>query len=139
MLPAFVLDTSVIIKWFRQEEILAAQALELRSSYLEGRIAIAIPSLLAYELANVLRYKADLSTSQVEEAVQSLFDLGLNWVLPSAEIMRLAVSLARKYEITVYDATFIALAELLKATFVTADRQLISKVKSLPFVHLLGE
>ncbi|MGQ9626805.1 MAG: type II toxin-antitoxin system VapC family toxin [Anaerolineae bacterium] len=53
--------------------------------------------------------------------------------------LRLAVSLARKYEITVYDATFIALAELLKATFVTADKQLTSMVTPLPFVHLLGE
>jgi hypothetical protein len=30
-----VLDTSVILKWFRQEEVLADQALALRDAYLE--------------------------------------------------------------------------------------------------------
>ena len=29
-------DTSVIIKWFRQGEILGGQALALRAAYLEG-------------------------------------------------------------------------------------------------------
>ena len=34
-----VLDTSVVIKWFRQGEVLAGQALQLRDDYLDGRIA----------------------------------------------------------------------------------------------------
>jgi hypothetical protein len=33
-----VLDTSVVIKWFRQGEVLASQALALRDAYLDGRI-----------------------------------------------------------------------------------------------------
>ena len=56
-------DTSVIIKWFRQGEILAGEALAVRAAYLEGRIQLSVPSLVAYELANVLRYKGDLTMS----------------------------------------------------------------------------
>jgi predicted nucleic acid-binding protein len=66
-----VLDTSVILKWFRQEEILADQALRLRQAYLAGQVTISVPTLLAYELANVLRYKRELTTEQVQQAVQS--------------------------------------------------------------------
>jgi predicted nucleic acid-binding protein len=134
-----VLDTSVVIKWFRQGEVLAGQALSLRDAYLDGRVGVSVPSLLAYELANVLRYKNDLTTEQVQEAVQSLFDMGLGWVLPSGAVMRRAVEMARVYETTVYDAAFAALAESLSATFVTADERLVRRLEALPFVRFLGE
>jgi predicted nucleic acid-binding protein len=132
-------DTSVVIKWFRQGEILAGQALALRTAYLEGRIEVVVPTLLAYELANVLRYKEDLTTAQVEDAVQSLFDMGLEWVPPLATVLRRATQLARTSGTTVYDATFAALAERLEATFVTADRRLTQRLAALPFVQLLEE
>ena len=47
-------DSSVVIKWFRQGENLAEQALALRTGYLDGRIQLSVPTLLAYELTNVL-------------------------------------------------------------------------------------
>jgi predicted nucleic acid-binding protein len=134
-----VLDTSVLIKWFRQGEVLAEQALALRVAYLTGRITIMLPSLLAYELANVLRYKKDLSTEQVQAAVRSLFDMQMIWMLPSAEVMEQAIEIARTHETTVYDATFAALAGALGATLVTADERLARKLGLLPFVRFLGE
>ena len=134
-----VLDTSVVIKWFRQGEVLADQALSLRDAYLDGRIGVSVPSLLAYELANVLRYKNDLTTEHVQEAVQSLFDMGLEWILPSGAVMRRAVEMAHAYGTTVYDAAFAALAESLSATFVTADEGLVRRLEALPFVRFLGE
>lgn len=136
---AVVLDTSVVIKWFRQGEVLADQALALRDAYLDGQIVVSVPSLLAYELTNMLRYKEDLTTDQVQEAVQSLFDMRLEWVLPSSAVMRRAVEMARAYETTIYDATFAALAESLNATFVTADERLVRCLEALPFVRFLGE
>lgn len=133
-----VLDTSVIIKWFRQREVLASQALALREAYLGGQILVSVPSLLAYELANVLRYKQDLTTAQVEDAVQSLFDMWLGWVSPSATMMRQAVNIAREWDITVYDAAFVALAESRNAIFITADEHLARRLEDLPFVRYLG-
>ncbi len=56
---------------------------------------VTLPSLLVYELANILRYKADLSTEQVQTALASLFDMDLTWVLPSSAMMERAVELAR--------------------------------------------
>jgi predicted nucleic acid-binding protein len=132
-------DTSVVIKWFRQGEILADQALALRTAYLDGQVQISVPSLLAYELTNVLRYKDDLTTAQVEEAIQSLFDMGMDWVPPSTVLMRRATVIARASEATVYDAAFVALAESLEATFVTADEELVRRLAGWPFVHFLGD
>ena len=133
-----VLDTSVIIKWFRQGEVLASHALALRDAYLEGQIVVLVPSLLAYELANVLRYKNDLTTVQIEDAVQSLFDMGLEWIPPSATVMRRAVVIARECDTTVYDAAFVALAETLNATFLTADEKLTRRLMAFPSVRFLG-
>jgi predicted nucleic acid-binding protein len=134
-----VLDTSVVIKWFRQGENLATPALALRTGYLDGRIQFSVPTLLAYELTNVLRYKEDLATGQVEEAVQSLFDMGLAWISPSAATMRRAAVIARESDATVYDTTFAALAESLQATFVTADERLVHHLTAWPFVRFLGD
>ena len=132
-------DTSVVIKWYRQGEILAGQALALRAAHLDDHIQVSVPALLAYELTNVLRYKDDLTTVQVEEAVQSLFDMGLEWVPPSAAVMRRAAAIARESGATVYDATFAALAESLQAIFVTADEHLVRRLTAWPMVHFLGD
>ena len=134
-----VLDTSVIIKWYRQGEVLAQQALVLRTAYLAGAATISVPSLLIYEVTNVLRYKNDLSTDQVKEAVQSLFDMDLEITSPSLLLVDQAIELARTYNITVYDATFVALAEVLSATFVTADERLVQRLADKSFAHFLDE
>jgi predicted nucleic acid-binding protein len=134
-----ILDTSVVIKWYRQGEVLAQQALVLRAAYLAGQAAVTVPSLLVYELTNVLRYKGDLSTNQVREAVQSLFDMNLYIIPPSLPVIHQAVDLARTYDTTLYDAAFIALAQELSAIFVTADERLMKRLTNLAFVHFLDE
>jgi predicted nucleic acid-binding protein len=132
-------DTSVVIKWFRQGEVLAEQALALRAAYLDGQLQLSVPSLLAYELTNVLRYKDDLTTAQVEEAVQSLVDMGLESAPPTSILMRRAAVIAHAADATVYDATFAALAESLEATFVTADERLARRLADWPYVLFLGD
>jgi len=139
MTPALVLDTSVVIKWFHQEEILAGRALALRSSFLDGRIRIAAPTLLAYELANVLGSKGDLTAENVQEAVQSLFDMDLDWEPPTPGLLRRAVAVARDLDLSVYEGSFAALAEAIGAQFVTADERLARRLAALPFVSYLGE
>ena len=134
-----VLDTSVIIKWFRQGEVLADRALALRDVYLEGQVVLAVPSLVAYELSNVLRFKRDLATEDVQAAVESLYEMGLEWIPPSSATICRAVELARLCETTVYDATFAALGETLNATFVTADGRLVRQFAGLPHVRFLGD
>jgi predicted nucleic acid-binding protein len=139
MMLRLVLDTSVVLKWVRQEEILAEQALDILNSYLEGRSRVIVPTLLAYEVANVLRYKNELTTAHLEAAIQSLFDLGLEWIAVSSDTIRRSVNLARAYDTSVYDAVFAALAESTGATLITADARLVQRLEGLSFVVFLGE
>jgi len=130
-----VLDSSVVLKWFRKDEIWRDLALQMRQTYLNGYMLIYVPDLLIYEIANVLRYKPDLTDQQVQEALDSLYDLHIKIIEISQEIIKGAIRLAYSYSITVYDAAFMALAESLKAPFVTADEKLSEKLADVPYVQ----
>lgn len=130
-----VLDSSVVLKWFRKDEIWRDSALQMRQIYLDGHMLIYVPDLLIYEIANVLRYKPDLTNQQVQEVLDSLYDLHIKIVEISQEMIKGAIRLAYSYGITVYDAAFMALAESLKVPFVTADEKLSKKLSDVPYVQ----
>lgn len=135
---AYVLDSSVIIKWFSEEEDTDI-ALTLREAHIEGTAIITVPDLVLYEVANALRYNENLQERDVIEAIESLIKLGIEVVVPTKEMIAEAVSLAFKQNITFYDACFVALAKILQFTCITADNDLYQKVKSLGRVCLLKE
>jgi predicted nucleic acid-binding protein len=139
---SLVLDTSVVIKWFRTRnggEVLQEQALELRRAYLDGRLLIYVPDLLIYEMANALRYKPDMNESKVQQALQSLFGMGIVIERIDPEVIGGAVDIAYFYGVTVYDAVFVALAGQLQAGLVTADGELAQKLHSIPYIHHLAD
>ena len=134
----FVLDSSVVIKWFSEEEN-TAEALIFREKHIQGEIEVVEPDLILYEVANVLRYNKSINENDVKAAVDSLIALGIDIIVPTKEVTDEAVSLAFQYGLTVYDAYFIALAKVLCFIFITADEKLHQKVKKLPLVHLLKD
>ena len=136
---AVVLDASVVVKWFRQEESLGNLAVALRDAYTSGALRIAVPTLLANEVANVLCCQQDRTTSQVQEELESLFSMELVWRAPAPMLMCRAVELARRYGITAYDATYLAVSEVELAPFVTADERLLRKLTGFPLVRFLGD
>jgi predicted nucleic acid-binding protein len=71
----------------------------------------------------------------VQEALDSLYNLNIKIIEISQEIIKGAIRLAYSYGITVYDAAFMALAESLKAPFVTADEKLSEKLADVPYVQ----
>lgn len=134
-----VLDTSVVIKWFhhRAEEATEA-ALALRGAYLNGLVEVAVPDLSIYEFANALKSKAGLTAADTAQMVVSLWALGFSVVPVMPDRSTAAVELAYRHDLTIYDATFLALAQELSASFITADRALYEKVADLDGVVLLS-
>jgi predicted nucleic acid-binding protein len=130
-----LLDSSVVIKWFRQSEIWQDEAILLRQEYLDGRLLIYVPDLLIFEIANVLRYKPDLNRIQVQEALGSLFDLQIMVIAISKEVITKAIDLAYAQDLTIYDAAFVAMSLNLNIPFITADERLIQKLSGFPHVH----
>ena len=132
----FVLDSSVIVKWFCQEEY-TALALKFREGYVLGYVNITFPDLVIYEIANALRYNQKVTEDDVKNSVNSLIDLGINIIVPTKKITESAISIAFEYDITLYDAYFVALAKELGFQFVTADENFYKKIRELKFVNLL--
>jgi predicted nucleic acid-binding protein len=133
---SFVLDSSVVIKWFSEEEDTSI-ALQFREQYTKGLVTIAVPDLIVYEIANALRYNKNLNEKDVKDSIGSIMSMDLDIVVPTKNVVESAISTALEHDVTVYDAYFIALAKALKYTFVTADEKLYQKIKKLNFVKLL--
>ena len=132
----FVLDSSVVIKWFCQEDG-TDLALKFREGYVNGYVNIAFPDLVIYEIANALRYNQKVTEDDVKNSVNSILDLGIDIIVPTKNVTESAISLAFEYDITLYDAYFVALAKELGFEFVTADDNFYKKIKRLKFIKLL--
>jgi len=140
----FVLDTSVIVKWFSTSgEADTANALWLRRALFENKCRVTIPDLVLYELGNALRFNPRFTTRDIDAAIHSLIDMNLTIRAAEQDILVPAVSLAFQYAVTVYDAYFLALADKLESMLITADYKFCQKfdeVKSvIPLDKLLGK
>lgn len=117
-----VVDASVAAKWFIPEKD-TPQALDLRRAHLDGETILVAPALLVYEVTNALRYHPQVGAEALSGHVDDLLSLGLGLDPPSEESLGPAVRLAYRKGVTVYDASYLALAERLDCLIVTADRE----------------
>ena len=134
----FVLDASVVIKWFSEEEY-TDRALKLRDDFSKGNIELVVPDLILYEVSNALRYNPDFDETDVADAVGTLFDVGISIIVPNREVINSALNLAYNHKITVYDAYYVALAKEINFKLITADRKLYLKIKDLKFAKYIEE
>lgn len=132
-----ILDASVVLKWFVDEQKSQA-ALSIRAAFVQENVPIIVPDLLLYECANALRYHPDFSEEEVHQSIESLFQLGIDIITPTASLLKKGSSIAVENDVTVYDATYLALAHELHDEFVTADEKFYHKVqKQFPDTILL--
>ncbi len=133
----YVVDASVVLKWFVDEEDSGA-ACELRDRFLDGQIELAAPDLLVYEIAHVLLRKKGLGPAEIRDALSMISRVDLTVSPLDIDQMTLAVDLASSTGTSVYDATYLALAVRLRWSLVTADQKFASAVGPRLPVLLLG-
>ena len=86
---------------------------------------------MPFEVLNVLRYSRVYAKEELIGAVRSLELYGIDlWELRNEYGSRVA-EVAIELDLSVYDASYVALAEIAKASLVTADEEIVSKAKSL--------
>ena len=133
-----VIDASAAAKWFLEEED-TDKALALRDAHLEGRISLTAPDLLVYEVANALNYNPKVSDDDLTARVQDLLELDLDLVPPSIEYTSHTARTARQLSISIYDASYVALSNVIATNLVTADKRLHEKLSSTSRTLLVGE
>jgi predicted nucleic acid-binding protein len=143
MSQPFVLDASVVVKLFVQEELSdKAQQLLERLTGSDATDALYAPDFTWVECANVLWKYVCFHGYDVREAehnVRALLDLAIRPIGAGELLDAGAFRLAHSYSLPLYDACYLALAEHLGATFITADQRLVKRVAGRSDVLYLGD
>jgi len=132
-----VLDASVILKWFIEENY-SDKARKIQDDYLAGKINLIVPDLLLYEVSNALRFNRSFSESDIEQVLDSLSELRLDVFPVNYELAKSAVKISYNFKLTVYDAIYVSLAIETKSDFITADKEMFEKLQKIPSVKWLG-
>jgi len=132
----YVLDASVVVKWFVEEED-TATARKLLTGHTQGLYTLVEPDLLIYEVANVLRHNRAFSREDTQKCINALHNLSMDIIAPLIDVVLPAINLVYERDVTFYDSIYIALASELGLRYVTADKKLFEKTKSIPQTFLL--
>ena len=125
-----VLDASIVIKWFaKDQEVDRQKAKEFLKLSKNGKLAIIIPDLLLYEFGNALLKGKSLPLVEFQSALKDLFDLEIEIIPVSLSLLDKAYQIGIEYNLTVYDAVYVATAEIKNCPLITANPKCFSKVK----------
>jgi predicted nucleic acid-binding protein len=104
---------------------------------LNGREALIAPELLNYEVGNVLVTKVRLTSDDAADLFGNFLDLRIETYSLGSDEYRASLDLAGRYRLTVYDASYLALASALDVRLVTADKRLATRAARLKIVETI--
>ncbi len=130
-MSAYIVDASVVVKWFLPEPHWEAAA-RLRS---KPDLDLQAPDLLLLEVANalwkqVLRGSVDAEIAR--QAVEALAEVPIHW-RGAESLFAEAFRLGSETRRSIYDCTYLALALQTERLLVTADRRFYDALQSGPF------
>lgn len=131
-----IIDTSVVYKWFAEQEKDHRLSKKLLERYLLGEQEITIPDLLLYELTNAWSTKTGLDSSQINKNLTKFASYAVPIVTVNFSLLEHASHFSKTYTVSVYDAVFVVLAQNYECELVTADEKFVKQI-NLPFVKLL--
>ena len=133
-----IVDASVVLRAFFPDEE-QAQAQALIRDHVSGRVRLAAPTLILYEVTNAVVQAARLGriTDEDGEAILVAFD-GLGIEMEPVTWQQV-LPLARRFDRSAYDAAYLALAEAREEPLVTGDLRLYNAVRDrLDWVRWIG-
>ncbi len=125
-----VVDSSIVAKWFLREPD-SETAIGVRDGFATGRMKLAVPTLLFYEVVNALRFSGQFGEADLVLASRSLSKYQFEVWRPRGRLLELSAQISSSRGVTVYDACYVALAQRLSSKLITEDRELLSKFPAL--------
>ncbi len=101
-------------------------------------LEVHVPALLLYEVGNILLLKTRLGSPGLDDAIDHLETLPFIVAPPAMPLLKRAAHLGRELGLTFYDASFLALAVELDCPYITADRRLFDRARTLSRVRHLS-
>jgi len=137
-----VIDASVAVKWHIKDESAIEQAVNILFDYNAGRVGFIEPRLLYYETANAVNIAVQrkrITEDEGKDIIKDMLAIEMT-VVDNPELIRNAYSVARKYNISVYDALYLEVAKENGILFYTGDKKFYNSMKGKKdFVRWIGD
>lgn len=136
----YVLDASVTAKWFtRHDEADRDKAVALRALHQSGRSILVVPEFSLLEIMNAVRFSARADESDASRALSLLEKLRLQIVPLDWKLLTKATAISWAYQVPLYDAAYVAIAEREGFPLLTADEAMVRKMKGHSIVIRLRD
>jgi predicted nucleic acid-binding protein len=137
-----VLDASVILKWYLDDEEHSQKALSLLVKYVSNELDILAPSLLEYEVINgliIAQKRGRIKKEKVLTAIEGFINLEIDLKGLSYFYSKI-IHYCNIYNCSAYDASYLSLADEENISMITADKRLYEMVKKdLKWVKWFGD
>ncbi len=136
-----VLDASAALAWVMPDEGLVEPVDRLITAAERGEVRLMAPGLWPYEVASGLRRAVRMGRTEPARAWHSLQELlSLEVALSHHEVpVEAGWWIAQYHGISLYDASYLALAEAKGCHCLTADRRLLNAAASTGLVRWIGD
>jgi len=127
----YVVDACVGVKWFIEEDY-SNNADKLLEDFANGHVELKAPKSFMQEFCNAIRKYVirDLLNKQLaRKYIEEMSKIPIDYIEIDWKITKDAYEKALELSITVYDAIYIVIADMLDATMVTADSRLYRRLK----------
>jgi len=120
----YVLDASVIIKWYYFENESDLEAADyIHEKVIRNEIIIVSPDLMIYEVLNFFAFKLGIPSGKIDDVITELNDI-IFIINTDISVQKKAFELSRKTRTSIYDSLYLALSSSLDCPLVTADKKL---------------
>jgi len=125
-----VADASIVVKWFLEEDF-SGDARRLRDDYASDLIELDAPAILPFEVLNAAKYARVFSADELRQVAEALDAFAIPTHPLEGDLALAAVDISSSTKLTVYDASYVALARELDATLYTADSTILAATKRM--------
>ena len=132
-----IVDASLVVRTFFPDEAQEGAQAVIRE-HVAGRVPLKAPDLLAYELTNAVwqaERRGRIDSEMAKGILAAMSGLQIELLKVGWEEM---LAMARRFQLSAYDAAYLALAERLGETLMTGDERLFRAVdEKLEWVKLI--
>jgi predicted nucleic acid-binding protein len=118
---SYVVDASVVAKWFNRGEEFEKESDQFRRAWINDEIQLEAPSHLPFEVANSIWKNPNIQIRKAGSLAKALVELSPRLHDLTETMAERAMLIARRRQITFYDASYLTLAKVLSIPLITAD------------------